>query len=177
MAGQSSTTSFTEKLLAIAISLLAIISPCFIDRKPASDEEETSDGPVVVPFYVLPLLLVTLIVAINLSRYLDCRFGSCCNYSDMPEKNPVLSQSYYSTEFYFERVLVPMYQISQGRPLTVSTLMELATKCPYESQLASPSFKIFISVHPVLTISLSRSVLQQAPIPGRQNNKSTIANN
>ncbi|XP_068657960.1 uncharacterized protein [Aristolochia californica] len=72
MAGQ--TTSFTERLLVIAASLLAVLSPLYIDRKPAPDEPETSDGPRI-PFYLLPLLLVILIVAINLSRYLDCRFG------------------------------------------------------------------------------------------------------
>ncbi|XP_058109023.1 uncharacterized protein LOC131252175 [Magnolia sinica] len=65
--------SSTKRLLAIAVAIIAVISPLYIDWEP-SDEPEPCEG-TSVPVAWLPLLLITLIMAINLSRFLDRRYA------------------------------------------------------------------------------------------------------
>ncbi|XXG44827.1 hypothetical protein AAC387_Pa02g0076 [Persea americana] len=64
----------TKKLAAIALSLLALISPLYINRKqlaePEADDENGSGGSVLW----LPRLLFFLIMAINILHFLDRRF-------------------------------------------------------------------------------------------------------
>ncbi|KAF8403262.1 hypothetical protein HHK36_011363 [Tetracentron sinense] len=67
-----SSPSSNEKLVAIGLAILSVISPLYIDRKPAIEEEE-DDEPISLTSW-LPLLLMVLIGAIYLSRYLDQSF-------------------------------------------------------------------------------------------------------
>ncbi|XP_020104978.1 uncharacterized protein LOC109721664 [Ananas comosus] len=67
-------TSSTEKLTAIVLGLLAVLSPLYIDRKPVVDPDDDEDRSWSLAFS-LPLLLIILIVAINFSCFLDRRFA------------------------------------------------------------------------------------------------------
>lgn len=69
--GATYRTRFTsyERLVVIGLALLAVISPLYIDRKLESDEECEEEPFNLVSW--LPLLLLMLILAIVLSRYLD----------------------------------------------------------------------------------------------------------
>ncbi|RWR71881.1 putative transmembrane protein [Cinnamomum micranthum f. kanehirae] len=64
----------TKKLAVIALSLLALILPLYINRKqliePEADDGNGSDGSVLW----LPRLLIFLIMAINILHFLDRRF-------------------------------------------------------------------------------------------------------
>lgn len=64
----------TKKLAAIALSLLALISPLYINKKqliePEAGEGNGSGGSVLW----LRRLLSFLIMAINILHFLDCRF-------------------------------------------------------------------------------------------------------
>ncbi|XP_042478390.1 uncharacterized protein LOC122059584 [Macadamia integrifolia] len=65
---------YYERLVAIVLALLAVLSPLYIDRKPAAEVEEDEDGTIsFVSWAWLPLLLVVLIISINMSCYLDRR--------------------------------------------------------------------------------------------------------
>ncbi|XP_043719519.1 uncharacterized protein LOC122667326 [Telopea speciosissima] len=69
---------YYERVVAIVLALIAVLSPLYIDRKQAVELEEDEDGSGSTISFVswawLPLLLVILIVAINMSCYLDRRF-------------------------------------------------------------------------------------------------------
>jgi len=66
--------SATEKLTAITLGLLAVISPLYIDRRgwfePEEEEEEDGFGFSAL----LPVVLILLIAAINVTCFLDRRF-------------------------------------------------------------------------------------------------------
>ncbi|KAF8393550.1 hypothetical protein HHK36_021794 [Tetracentron sinense] len=64
--------SSNEKLVAIGLAILSVISPLYIDRKPAIEEEDDDESISLTSW--LPLLLMVLIGAIYLSRYLDQSF-------------------------------------------------------------------------------------------------------
>ncbi|XP_008802449.1 uncharacterized protein LOC103716287 [Phoenix dactylifera] len=65
-------TTYTEKLAAIALGLLAVLSPLYIDRKPPV-EPEYDDGYGSLAMW-LPFVLIVLIVVINFTCFLDRRF-------------------------------------------------------------------------------------------------------
>ncbi|KAF9604790.1 hypothetical protein IFM89_010331 [Coptis chinensis] len=72
MAGRPSSN---EKLAAVGLALLAVVSPLFIDRNPSSEPDDDDDEVSSVSLGSwLPLLLIVLIVAINMSGYLDKSF-------------------------------------------------------------------------------------------------------
>ncbi|CAK7352782.1 unnamed protein product [Dovyalis caffra] len=64
--------SSCEKLVAIGVGLLAVVSPLFIDRRPVS-ELELEEESINLASWV-PLLLLVLILATALSLYLDRSF-------------------------------------------------------------------------------------------------------
>lgn len=65
-------TSSWERLVAIGLALVAVLSPLFIDRKPAADPEDEASQPMIAsPTIWLPLLLLGLMTAIVTSLYLD----------------------------------------------------------------------------------------------------------
>ncbi|RLN16506.1 uncharacterized protein C2845_PM02G35830 [Panicum miliaceum] len=62
----------TEKLVCVVVAVLAVLSPLYIDRRPAAeseDEEEDGGGSALW----LPALLVVLILAINVTCFMDRR--------------------------------------------------------------------------------------------------------
>ncbi|XP_026396438.1 uncharacterized protein LOC113291079 [Papaver somniferum] len=65
--------SSSEKLVAIGLGLLAVLSPLYIDQK-ASEEEEEEDVYEFSFAPWLPLLLVVLMVSIYCSRQVDQNF-------------------------------------------------------------------------------------------------------
>lgn len=67
--GSSGRFSSYERLAAIGLSILAVLSPLYIDRRQASEPED-DEQPINLAF-LLPLLLLVLIVAITLSRCMD----------------------------------------------------------------------------------------------------------
>jgi hypothetical protein len=62
-------SSSTEKLAAVVLGILAVLSPLYIDRKPVHEEDE-DDGNGILTLW-LPFLLLFLIVAINFSCLTD----------------------------------------------------------------------------------------------------------
>ncbi|XP_040995973.1 uncharacterized protein LOC121242133 [Juglans microcarpa x Juglans regia] len=67
---KTSRLSSYEKLVAIGLALLAVISPLYIDRRPVISDSELDEEPVsLVPW--LHLMLLVLILAITLSSYLE----------------------------------------------------------------------------------------------------------
>ncbi|KAJ4750400.1 transmembrane protein [Rhynchospora pubera] len=62
-------TSATEKLAAVVLGLLAVLSPLYIDRKPVIEVDE-DEGSGILALW-LPLLLIFLIVAINFSCFME----------------------------------------------------------------------------------------------------------
>ncbi|XP_077230032.1 uncharacterized protein LOC143863245 [Tasmannia lanceolata] len=66
-------TYSTERLVAISLTALAVLSPLYIDREPPAVEPE-SNGVGGSLSNWLPLVLVFLIIAINFSRFLDKKF-------------------------------------------------------------------------------------------------------
>lgn len=62
-----------ERLGAIGLALLAVVSPLYIDRRPVLDPELDVQPISLVSW--LPLLLIILIFAITLSQCLDQRFS------------------------------------------------------------------------------------------------------
>lgn len=61
-----------ERLVAIGLALLAVLSPLYIDRREADDSD--LDEASISLFSSLPLLLLLLISAIALSLFLDRSF-------------------------------------------------------------------------------------------------------
>uniref|UniRef100_J3LKJ9 Uncharacterized protein n=1 Tax=Oryza brachyantha TaxID=4533 RepID=J3LKJ9_ORYBR len=66
--------SSTERLVCVVLAVVAVLSPLYIDRRPVvvvvdSDDEE--DG--VVAALWLPALLIVLILAINVTCFMDRR--------------------------------------------------------------------------------------------------------
>ncbi|KAJ0030513.1 hypothetical protein Pint_13671 [Pistacia integerrima] len=70
---RSSRSSSCERLVAISLTLLAVFSPLYINRRPTSDLE-IEDQPINLDSW-LPLFLLLLILAIALSLYLDQSFS------------------------------------------------------------------------------------------------------
>lgn len=66
--------SSTERLVCVVLAVLAVLSPLYIDRRrPAawdSDDDEEGGG---VSALLLPALLIVLILAINVTCFLDRR--------------------------------------------------------------------------------------------------------
>uniref|UniRef100_A0A0E0K9H9 Uncharacterized protein n=1 Tax=Oryza punctata TaxID=4537 RepID=A0A0E0K9H9_ORYPU len=65
--------SSTERLVCVVLAVLAVLSPLYIDRRPAaadSDDEEEGGG---VSALWLPALLIVLILAINVTCFVDRR--------------------------------------------------------------------------------------------------------
>lgn len=60
----------TEKVVAVALTLIAVVSPLYVDRRPAAADIELEDEPTL-PTYWLHLLLAFLIVSIFFSSCLD----------------------------------------------------------------------------------------------------------
>ncbi|CAN6465600.1 unnamed protein product [Victoria cruziana] len=63
--------STSRKLMTLAFTVLAMLSPLYVDRKPAIrlEEEESS------PRWLMPFLLMGLILAISFSRFLERGFA------------------------------------------------------------------------------------------------------
>ncbi|GFZ15583.1 hypothetical protein Acr_24g0017730 [Actinidia rufa] len=70
----ASTVRFSsyERIVAIGLGVLAVLSPLYIDRRPAIDPE-LDEQPINISCY-LPLLLLVLILAITLLEYLQRSF-------------------------------------------------------------------------------------------------------
>uniref|UniRef100_J3LKJ8 DUF7880 domain-containing protein n=1 Tax=Oryza brachyantha TaxID=4533 RepID=J3LKJ8_ORYBR len=78
--------SSTERLVCVVLAVVAVLSPLYIDRRPVvvvvdSDDEE--DG--VVAALWLPALLIVLILAINVTCFMDRRV-----VSDLAREYPVI---------------------------------------------------------------------------------------
>ncbi|KAM0968056.1 hypothetical protein ACFX13_016786 [Malus domestica] len=71
---RTSRFSSYEKLVAIGLALLAVLSPLYIDRRTTDDSELDSEEPISFASW-LPLLLLVLILAIALSLFLDRSFS------------------------------------------------------------------------------------------------------
>ncbi|PKU76016.1 uncharacterized protein LOC110093312 [Dendrobium catenatum] len=61
----------TEKVFAISIVLLAMISPLYIGKKAAEEDEDEENRSLS---FWLPLLLILLISCISLTCFMDQRF-------------------------------------------------------------------------------------------------------
>lgn len=70
---RTSRFSSYERLVAIGLALLAVLSPLYIDRRTVDDSELDLQEPISFAAW-LPLLLLVLILAITLSLYLDRSF-------------------------------------------------------------------------------------------------------
>ncbi|XP_021738913.1 uncharacterized protein LOC110705374 [Chenopodium quinoa] len=66
---RSSRSSSYERLLAIIFTIVAVISPLYIDRRTESELEEEEETFNLA--FLLPLLLLVVILAISVSCYLD----------------------------------------------------------------------------------------------------------
>ncbi|KAL5559541.1 hypothetical protein UlMin_035752 [Ulmus minor] len=66
---RTSRFSSYERLVAIGLALLAVLSPLYIGRREVDDSE--LDEPAFSFDYWLPVLLLTLTLAIAVSLYLD----------------------------------------------------------------------------------------------------------
>ncbi|OVA06833.1 hypothetical protein BVC80_1421g22 [Macleaya cordata] len=72
--GSSRRPSSNEKLVAISLALLAVLSPLYIDQKSLPEPEDDDDDHEFSLVSWLPLLLLVLMVAIYFSRKLDQSF-------------------------------------------------------------------------------------------------------
>ncbi|KAF5192988.1 hypothetical protein FRX31_017415 [Thalictrum thalictroides] len=70
----------SEKLVAMCLALLAVVSPLVIDRKLSIETEEEDDEQSISFSSWLPLLLVVLIVAIIMSSSVGRNFSSSDPY-------------------------------------------------------------------------------------------------
>ncbi|XP_059455666.1 uncharacterized protein LOC132185881 [Corylus avellana] len=68
--GATRRVSSYERLVAIGLTLLAVLSPLYIDRRTVNDLE-LEEQPIIDLVSWLPLLLLVLILAIILSSYFD----------------------------------------------------------------------------------------------------------
>uniref|UniRef100_A0A0D9VQ66 Uncharacterized protein n=1 Tax=Leersia perrieri TaxID=77586 RepID=A0A0D9VQ66_9ORYZ len=64
--------SSTEKLVCVFLAVLAVLSPLYIDRRPEVDSDDEEDGVGVSALW-LPALLIVLILAINVTCFMDRR--------------------------------------------------------------------------------------------------------
>ena len=64
-------SSSTEKLVCVVVAVLAVLSPLYIDRRPAAESDDEEDGGGSALW--LPALLVVLILAINVTCFVDRR--------------------------------------------------------------------------------------------------------
>ncbi|KAK2645015.1 hypothetical protein Ddye_020210 [Dipteronia dyeriana] len=71
---RSGRASSCERLVAIVLTVVAVFSPLYIDRKLDSDWEDDEQSINLVSW--LPLLLLVLILAIALSLFLDQSYTS-----------------------------------------------------------------------------------------------------
>ncbi|KAM3063088.1 hypothetical protein ACUV84_006054 [Puccinellia chinampoensis] len=68
--------SSTAKLVCVALAVLAVLSPLYIDREAEAEEEEEEEGwgwGALPSALWLPALMVVLIVAINVACFVDRR--------------------------------------------------------------------------------------------------------
>ncbi|KAJ1298558.1 hypothetical protein BS78_01G462600 [Paspalum vaginatum] len=65
-------SSSTEKLVCFVLAVLAVLSPLYIDRRPASERDDDDDDEGGSALW-LPALLVALILAINVTCFMDRR--------------------------------------------------------------------------------------------------------
>ncbi|GJN08906.1 hypothetical protein PR202_ga26866 [Eleusine coracana subsp. coracana] len=63
-------SSSTEKLVCVVVAVLAVLSPLYIDRRPEKEIDDEEDGGATSAL-LLPGLLVVLILAINLTCFMD----------------------------------------------------------------------------------------------------------
>lgn len=63
-------SSSTEKLVCVVVAVLAVLSPLYIDRRPEAEIDDEEDGGAASALW-LPGLLVVLILAINLTCFMD----------------------------------------------------------------------------------------------------------
>jgi hypothetical protein len=61
----------TEKLVCAVVAVLAVLSPLYIDRRPEAERDEDDD--VAASALWLPGLLAVLILAINVTCFVDRR--------------------------------------------------------------------------------------------------------
>ncbi|GKV00053.1 hypothetical protein SLEP1_g12808 [Rubroshorea leprosula] len=73
-------SSSFEKLVAIGLTILAVVSPLYVNRQAPAVEPEEDEQPFNLSSW-LPLLLLVLILAIILSHYLDQSFDRFDPYS------------------------------------------------------------------------------------------------
>ncbi|XP_062213556.1 uncharacterized protein LOC133914471 [Phragmites australis] len=66
-------SSSTEKLVCVVVAVLAVLSPLYIDRKPAAERDEEDDGGGFGSALWLRALLVVLVLAINVTCCVDRR--------------------------------------------------------------------------------------------------------
>ncbi|RWW35769.1 hypothetical protein BHE74_00059263 [Ensete ventricosum] len=65
--------SSTDRLVAIALGLLAVLSPLYIDRKTTVKLDDEDDGSGAPLYLLLPLALILLVVVINLAWFVERR--------------------------------------------------------------------------------------------------------
>ena len=65
-------SSSTEKLVCVVVAVLAVLSPLYIDRRPAAESDDDEDDGGGSALW-LPALLVVLILAINVTCFMDRR--------------------------------------------------------------------------------------------------------
>ncbi|GLT85607.1 hypothetical protein SLE2022_037940 [Rubroshorea leprosula] len=72
--------SSVERLVAIGLTILAVVSPLYVNRQAPADELDEDEQPGDLSSW-LPLLLLVLILAIFLSLYFDQSFSRFDPYS------------------------------------------------------------------------------------------------
>lgn len=63
-----------ERILAIVLGLIAVLSPLYIDRRPTIEPEFDEEPILYISSHLLPLLLLVLVLAITLLAYLEQSF-------------------------------------------------------------------------------------------------------
>lgn len=67
-------SSSTEKLVCFVLAVLAVLSPLYIDRRPVAEREEEDEDDGGGPSALwLPAVLLALILAINVTCFMDRR--------------------------------------------------------------------------------------------------------
>ncbi|XP_064966922.1 uncharacterized protein LOC135613827 [Musa acuminata AAA Group] len=65
--------SSTDRLVAIALGLLAVLSPLYVNRKTTVKPDDEDDGSGALLSLWLPLALILLVVIINLAWFVERR--------------------------------------------------------------------------------------------------------
>ncbi|KAL5217921.1 hypothetical protein ABZP36_018605 [Zizania latifolia] len=65
--------SSTQKLVCVVVAVLAVLSPLYIDRQPSPESDDEEDGVLLSSVLWLPVLLIVLILAINVTCFMDRR--------------------------------------------------------------------------------------------------------